>query len=164
MEKENISLNLANFNLKVIYNVSLFSFLFHHHSFKPILNWIVCAFQQSPRKALSETTRQDSASKVAKLDFGTDNGAADTNGNNAKDDGTISKIGASAEFDPQLEPLLRDNPRRFVIFPIQYEDIWKMYKKVSRLFLIVIRLNAINLLDKGKLLDLHSSVSIIVFA
>lgn len=36
----------------------------------------------------------------------------------------------SAPFDPQLEPLLRDNPRRFVIFPIQYEDIWQMYKKV----------------------------------
>lgn len=35
------------------------------------------------------------------------------------------------EFDPQLEPLLRDNPRRFVIFPIQYEDMWAMYKKVS---------------------------------
>lgn len=36
-------------------------------------------------------------------------------------------------FDPQLEPLLRDNPRRFVIFPIQYQDIWKMYKKVLTL-------------------------------
>lgn len=36
----------------------------------------------------------------------------------------------STPFDPQLEPLLRENPRRFVIFPIQYEDIWQMYKKV----------------------------------
>jgi ribonucleoside-diphosphate reductase beta chain len=26
------------------------------------------------------------------------------------------------------EPLLQDNPNRFVIFPIQYADIWKMYK------------------------------------
>ncbi|CAB3360737.1 Hypothetical predicted protein [Cloeon dipterum] len=34
-------------------------------------------------------------------------------------------------FDPQLEPLLRDNPRRFVIFPIQYPDIWEMYKKAE---------------------------------
>lgn len=32
-------------------------------------------------------------------------------------------------FDPQKEPLLQDNPRRFVIFPIQYPDIWNMYKK-----------------------------------
>lgn len=34
-------------------------------------------------------------------------------------------------FNPELEPLLRENPRRFVIFPIQYPDIWQMYKKVS---------------------------------
>lgn len=27
------------------------------------------------------------------------------------------------------EPLLRSNPHRFVIFPIQYHDIWLMYKK-----------------------------------
>ncbi|XP_075992110.1 ribonucleoside-diphosphate reductase subunit M2-like [Anticarsia gemmatalis] len=38
------------------------------------------------------------------------------------------------EFDPQLEPLLRDNPRRFVIFPIQYPDIWDMYKKAEASF------------------------------
>lgn len=38
------------------------------------------------------------------------------------------------EFDPQKEPLLRDNPRRFVIFPIQYPDIWDMYKKAEASF------------------------------
>ena len=26
------------------------------------------------------------------------------------------------------EPLLEDNPNRFVILPIQYPDVWKMYK------------------------------------
>jgi ribonucleoside-diphosphate reductase subunit M2 len=26
------------------------------------------------------------------------------------------------------EPLLQENPNRFVIFPIQYPDLWKMYK------------------------------------
>ncbi|XP_059058427.1 ribonucleoside-diphosphate reductase subunit M2 [Achroia grisella] len=40
----------------------------------------------------------------------------------------------SKEFDPQLEPLLRENPRRFVIFPIQYPDIWNMYKKAEASF------------------------------
>lgn len=39
-----------------------------------------------------------------------------------------------AVFDPQKEPLLRDNPRRFVIFPIQYPDIWDMYKKAEASF------------------------------
>ncbi|MDX2285932.1 MAG: ribonucleoside-diphosphate reductase small subunit [Bacteroidia bacterium] len=29
----------------------------------------------------------------------------------------------------ELEPLLRDNPHRFVLFPIQAPDIWEFYKK-----------------------------------
>ena len=37
-------------------------------------------------------------------------------------------------FDPQLEPLLKENPGRFVIFPIQYHDIWQMYKKAEASF------------------------------
>ncbi|CAG7837870.1 unnamed protein product [Allacma fusca] len=32
------------------------------------------------------------------------------------------------------EPLLRENPRKFVIFPIQYTDIWQMYKKAEASF------------------------------
>nr|CAG4651001.1 EOG090X06TJ [Simocephalus serrulatus] len=34
----------------------------------------------------------------------------------------------------QTEPLLRPNPNRFVLFPIQYQDIWKMYKKAEASF------------------------------
>lgn len=53
-------------------------------------------------------------------------------------EGEIAGVGAIAHkspaypFDPSKEPLLRDNPRRFVIFPIEYQDIWQMYKKVIR--------------------------------
>jgi len=36
--------------------------------------------------------------------------------------------------DKQAEPLLKDNPQRFVIFPIQYHDIWQMYKKAEASF------------------------------
>lgn len=36
--------------------------------------------------------------------------------------------------DVDDEPLLRENPRRFVIFPIQYPDIWKMYKQAQASF------------------------------
>uniref|UniRef100_A0A2K6DRC5 Ribonucleoside-diphosphate reductase subunit M2 n=1 Tax=Macaca nemestrina TaxID=9545 RepID=A0A2K6DRC5_MACNE len=32
------------------------------------------------------------------------------------------------------EPLLRENPCRFVIFPIEYHDIWQMYKKAEASF------------------------------
>lgn len=38
------------------------------------------------------------------------------------------------EEEEEEEPLLRDNPRRFVIFPIQYHDIWQMYKKAEASF------------------------------
>jgi ribonucleoside-diphosphate reductase subunit M2 len=41
---------------------------------------------------------------------------------------------AKKKFDIGLEPLLRENPRRFVIFPIQYQDIWQMYKKAEASF------------------------------
>ena len=32
------------------------------------------------------------------------------------------------------EPLLEDNPNRFVIFPIQHHDIWEWYKKMEASF------------------------------
>jgi ribonucleoside-diphosphate reductase subunit M2 len=32
------------------------------------------------------------------------------------------------------EPMLQENPRRFVILPIQYDAIWKMYKKAEASF------------------------------
>ncbi|XP_026862142.2 ribonucleoside-diphosphate reductase subunit M2 B [Electrophorus electricus] len=40
----------------------------------------------------------------------------------------------NGHMDPKSiedEPLLRENRRRFVIFPIQYPDIWKMYKQAQ---------------------------------
>nr|XP_054331945.1 ribonucleoside-diphosphate reductase subunit M2 isoform X6 [Pongo pygmaeus] len=40
----------------------------------------------------------------------------------------------AAAPDVEDEPLLRENPRRFVIFPIEYHDIWQMYKKAEASF------------------------------
>ncbi|CAH0405594.1 unnamed protein product [Chilo suppressalis] len=58
-----------------------------------------------------------------------------TRNDNVTDDKMdIVKDDKEPEFDPQLEPLLRENPRRFVIFPIQYQDIWNMYKKAEASF------------------------------
>ncbi|XP_043937458.1 ribonucleoside-diphosphate reductase subunit M2 B-like [Protopterus annectens] len=34
----------------------------------------------------------------------------------------------------ETEPLLKKNPRRFVVLPIHYEDIWRMYKKLEASF------------------------------
>ncbi|RZC34362.1 Ribonuc red sm domain containing protein [Asbolus verrucosus] len=52
------------------------------------------------------------------------------------DSEAVQKIqdGDDTEFDPELEPLLRENPRRFVIFPIQYPDIWQKYKEAEASF------------------------------
>ncbi|QED21168.1 ribonuclease reductase small subunit [Borealpox virus] len=33
-----------------------------------------------------------------------------------------------------MEPILEKNPNRFVVFPIQYHDIWNMYKKAEASF------------------------------
>ena len=33
-----------------------------------------------------------------------------------------------------LEPLLQENPHRFVLFPIEYDDIWNMYKQAEASF------------------------------
>ena len=33
-----------------------------------------------------------------------------------------------------IEPILQDNKDRFVIFPIQHDDIWQFYKKAEASF------------------------------
>jgi ribonucleoside-diphosphate reductase beta chain len=36
--------------------------------------------------------------------------------------------------DEMTEPILTENPNRFVLFPIQHDDIWQMYKKAEASF------------------------------
>jgi len=38
-----------------------------------------------------------------------------------------------------VEPLLEDNPNRFVLFPIKYPQIWAMYKKAQASFWTAVR-------------------------
>nr|XP_024646750.1 LOW QUALITY PROTEIN: ribonucleoside-diphosphate reductase subunit M2 B [Macaca nemestrina] len=58
----------------------------------------------------------------------------------AKDDAWRPQAGRSSsdtndnEIKSNEEPLLRKSSRRFVIFPIQYPDIWKMYKQAQASF------------------------------
>lgn len=35
---------------------------------------------------------------------------------------------------PLSEPLLEENPERFCMFPINYPDVWEMYKKAEASF------------------------------
>ena len=48
-----------------------------------------------------------------------------------KDTSTV-KIDLEKDLDTKItveEPILKENPNRFVLFPIQHNDIWEMYKK-----------------------------------
>lgn len=47
-----------------------------------------------------------------------------------------AELESKAPTNPSVEdePLLRENPRRFVVFPIEYHDIWQMYKKAEASF------------------------------
>jgi ribonucleoside-diphosphate reductase subunit M2 len=41
----------------------------------------------------------------------------------------LSEVSAKFRELEQADPLLMENPHRFVMFPIQYPEVWEMYKK-----------------------------------
>merc|ERR1719372_9790 len=41
----------------------------------------------------------------------------------------VSRISEQYRELEKSDPLLKENPRRFVMFPIQYPEVWEMYKK-----------------------------------
>jgi hypothetical protein len=65
-------------------------------------------------------------------------------GNNALPGATVANLGPTQQSATQgltqgltqslPEPLLEANPKRFVILPINYGDIWKMYKEQEACF------------------------------
>ncbi|TMW40954.1 hypothetical protein DOY81_013966 [Sarcophaga bullata] len=91
---------------------------------------------KSPRKILTPVN----VGKVPKLSIGDDvvknqDAKQEVNGSiNNSAAGTSLANKPAVPFDPSIEPLLKENPRRFVIFPIQYLDIWQMYKKAEASF------------------------------
>lgn len=48
-----------------------------------------------------------------------------------KDDATLAEVKGE---ETEVEPLLRSNDSRFVIFPIEYPDIWRFYKMAEASF------------------------------
>jgi len=52
--------------------------------------------------------------------------------NTTTKDSSAVKIDLEKELETKItveEPILKENPNRFVLFPIQHNDIWEMYKK-----------------------------------
>lgn len=45
----------------------------------------------------------------------------------------VFKVNSIKEMEAK-EPLLQENPQRFVLFPIKYHEIWQMYKKAEASF------------------------------
>merc|ERR1711997_1380354 len=67
---------------------------------------------------------------------------------------TKKNVVVEASKEKTEEPLLKENPRRFVILPIQYGDIWQMYKKAQASFWTAEEVNLeYDLIDWNKLKD-----------
>lgn len=81
---------------------------------------------QSPRKILTDVNN------IRKMSLGDEDLTSKQQDSTPVEKVTLASKPA-APFDPTIEPLLKENPRRFVIMPIEYPDIWQMYKKVCKL-------------------------------
>jgi len=46
----------------------------------------------------------------------------------------VSSSGEPLSAAPPCEPMLADNPHRFVLFPVQHADLWRMYKQALACF------------------------------
>ena len=51
-----------------------------------------------------------------------------------EESGQMSIDAVLPENTAVTEPILEDNPNRFVLFPIQHDDIWAFYKKSEASF------------------------------
>ncbi len=49
-------------------------------------------------------------------------------------DSASSSIISSEEDDSRVEYILKENPDRFVLYPIRHDDLWKLYKKAEASF------------------------------
>merc|ERR1712130_586142 len=70
-------------------------------------------------------------SSIENLSISKENAGVTKQGKKVVKDITDSKMTIK---DMNKEPLLSENPNRFVILPIQYNDIWQMYKKAQASF------------------------------
>uniref|UniRef100_A0A3B5MPL5 Ribonucleoside-diphosphate reductase subunit M2 n=1 Tax=Xiphophorus couchianus TaxID=32473 RepID=A0A3B5MPL5_9TELE len=96
----------------------------------------------SARSPLSVKNQQTLSSQIDSMSLDKENTPPSLNSTRVLASKTARKIFSEAaqpkavkksSFEEE-EPLLKENPRRFVIFPIQYHDIWQMYKKAEASF------------------------------
>ncbi|KAI2637457.1 ribonucleoside-diphosphate reductase small subunit [Xylaria nigripes] len=95
------------------------------------------------KKAASAIESFSMESPVKKVDFtaapGKENGSLDDIDahkpivKSAKEEPKLS-VASTIKAEEAEEPLLQENPQRFVLFPIKYHEIWQMYKKAEASF------------------------------
>uniref|UniRef100_H3C9Y7 Ribonucleoside-diphosphate reductase subunit M2 n=1 Tax=Tetraodon nigroviridis TaxID=99883 RepID=H3C9Y7_TETNG len=95
----------------------------------------------SARAPLSAKNEPTLVSDVRQLSLGKENTPPSLNSSRVLASKTARRIFAEAAVSEAPgapgapgSPLLKENPRRFVIFPIQYQDLWQMYKKAEASF------------------------------
>ncbi|KAK5614638.1 Ribonucleoside-diphosphate reductase subunit M2 [Crenichthys baileyi] len=92
------------------------------------------------RSPLSAKNQQNLSGQMADMTLDKENTPPSLNSTRVLASKTARKIFNEAPPKPvkksseEEEPLLKENPNRFVIFPIQYHDIWQMYKKAEASF------------------------------
>ncbi|RGP70499.1 ribonucleoside-diphosphate reductase subunit m2 [Fusarium longipes] len=105
------------------------------------------AAQMTPSKqAASAIENFNMESPVKKLDFGVankENEPLDQTTDaelktkiveETKKEEPKTSVAAGIKAEEADEPLLQENPQRFVLFPIKYHEIWQMYKKAEASF------------------------------
>uniref|UniRef100_A0A1A8JI10 Ribonucleoside-diphosphate reductase subunit M2 n=1 Tax=Nothobranchius kuhntae TaxID=321403 RepID=A0A1A8JI10_NOTKU len=94
----------------------------------------------SARPPLSEKNENIVSEKINSMSLDKENTPSSLNSSRVLASKTARRILSNAAPSAvkksvlQEEPLLKENPRRFVVFPIQYQDIWQMYKKAEASF------------------------------
>ncbi|KAK1888939.1 Ribonucleoside-diphosphate reductase subunit M2 [Dissostichus eleginoides] len=93
----------------------------------------------SARAPLSTKKENSLSSEMNKMALDKENTPPSLNATRILASKTARKIFSDSEPKAmkkmeEEEPLLKENPRRFVVFPIQYHDIWQMYKKAEASF------------------------------
>merc|ERR1712035_11655 len=114
-----------------------FTLLFFNLSF-------ICVKMLSARSPLSVNNEKILSSEMNKMALDKENTPPSLNNSRILASKTARKIFADpapkvvkkSSSSEEEEPLLKENPRRFVIFPIQYHDIWQMYKKDEERYFI----------------------------
>lgn len=88
----------------------------------------------SDKENISKTQSKKATTKTENakvLHFSSDSSSSSDSEEETKQENVDADVDEPeiTEEDEKNEPILQDNPNRFVLFPLQYPKVWQMYKK-----------------------------------